>query len=345
MNRRNLSLLVLLLLVVVVEILVFSPKDTGLVAGDIDSDLRGGVAGSSSGRTSGLVSSESSGQIMQDFHLIESKPSGKEWELWSKRAEKPKDQEEWRIQGVRVRFYASSGVEYIVIGDRGVINTSKKDIKIIGGVETKSSNGYVFKSEQIVYESLNRVLKSPGPIAMQGFDSNGKMDLSLNGIDMISDFSNNRIEIKKNVQGKKLVKSDLFAAIRADRALLSGRDQTAEFYGAVTIDYAAMRISGPIAKFRYSSVYRDLEGIDVEGGIKVTDPEKFATSQTVNLNFNEDRIVFDGDPRVVQSGDEISGDRIVFFNGGKKVRVENVRAKVDADSGVAPGTLLKPQSK
>ena len=64
----------------------------------------------------------------------------------------------------------------------------------------------------------------------------------------------------------------------------------------------------------------------------MSDAEKFATAENLNVQFEQDKYVFKGHPRVVQDNDEMRGDEIVFLEGGKKVLVQKVRAKVDEKS-------------
>jgi lipopolysaccharide export system protein LptA len=49
----------------------------------------------------------------------------------------------------------------------------------------------------------------------------------------------------------------------------------------------------------------------------------------VDVYFKDDKVVFNGAPRVVQNGDELVGDQIVFLEGGKKVQVSNAKAQID----------------
>jgi lipopolysaccharide export system protein LptA len=60
----------------------------------------------------------------------------------------------------------------------------------------------------------------------------------------------------------------------------------------------------------------------------VTDTDKFATSGTVSLDVQEDKVVFSGSPRVVQNGDELVGDKITLLDGGRRVQVSNAKAQI-----------------
>ncbi|MNY67067.1 hypothetical protein D3C86_2045840 [compost metagenome] len=63
--------------------------------------------------------------------------------------------------------------------------------------------------------------------------------------------------------------------------------------------------------------------------MKVSDMDKYATSDSVNLDLLADKYTFKGKPKVIQNNDELSGEEIIFLDGGKKVKVEKVRAKME----------------
>ena len=90
-----------------------------------------------------------------------------------------------------------------------------------------------------------------------------------------------------------------------------------------------MRITGPEARFNYDPKTDVVKSVYVSGGTRVSDSEKWATSENVNVDFEQNKFVFRGDPRVVQNNDELRGDEIVFLDGGKQVDVRHARAKVD----------------
>lgn len=321
MSRRNAVLLGLILVIVFIEVLVFMPKDLDLSPGDSnDSKIRKDL------------SANPSGQVMHDVHLTEAKPSGKEWELWAKKAVKPRDGGEWNIEKVRVRFFGSNGVEYVVTGNTGRVETTTNDIQITGKVETRSSNGYIFKSERLFYDSKSRKLKSPDQVEMLGFSIQKSVEMKLTGEDLLADLSTNRIYINKNVAARKQVRPGKFLTIGSGKAVFSGQDRTAEFNGAVNMEVDSMKLSGPEAKFKYRADGVELESVEAVGGVKMTDANKFASGQKVVVNFVENSVLFTGKPRVMQNGDELVGDQIILLDGGKRIKVQNVKANMDTES-------------
>lgn len=320
MNKRNGIILGLLFGIIVLEILVLAPKDIGFPAGE------------EAAPTAPVRQEASSGQVMQDANLVVANSSGKEWELWADRAVRPDDASDWSVERVKVKFFAEGGVTYTVTGAKGSVVPNQndiRDVRISGNVVTRSSNGYVFKTESVIYDSKSRRLTSPGPVAMtsEGVESGG---LTLTGADLESDFSTNEIRINRNVRAKRRVRDEKIATIQSERAVFSGRSNHAQFFGNVVIDVDTMRISGPQAKFAYDPKTKEFESVDVGGGIRVSDTDKLATSSAVSVHFKEDRVIFTGGPRVVQNGDELVGDEIVFLDGGRKVQVSNAKAQFDA---------------
>jgi LPS export ABC transporter protein LptC len=331
-SRRNGIIIALLFVILVIEIVIVAPKELGTSVAD---DLAAAKRASEASRLSKASDKSQSGQVMKDVHLVEAAGEGKEWELWADRALRPKEFEQWTIEKVKVHFFADNGVMYTVTGERGRVVPEKKDIRIDGNVVTRSSNGYVFKTESLDYNSKARKLVSPTAVEMLGPKDKNGGELHLNGGALAADFGTNQISITKNVRAKRKVSvgkdQQRTAHIQAQRAEFSGKTNEANFYGDVVIDVETMQLSGPQAKFAYDPRTQMLDSMKIAGGAKVTDTDKFATSGTVDLYFKEDRVVFSGSPRVVQNGDELVGDEIVLMDGGKKVQVSNAKAQLEAN--------------
>ncbi len=325
MSKRNSIILGMLFLILVVEILIFAPNELGISPAEDQAQQTAAAPPDQE--------KPGTGQVMSDVYSIEAKGENREWELWADKALGPRNnKDEWTIQNVRVKFYADNGVIYNVTGKTGYVAPMRNDIRVVGNVITKSSNGYTFKTESAFYESGKRRLSSPTAVTMSGpADDNGG-PLTLNGGDLLADFNTNEINITRAVKARKVVKNNKVATIQSSKAEFSGRTNMARFLGNVVMDYDTMRVTGPEARFMYDSKSRSLDSIEVAGGVRVTDTDKFATSKSVSVSFKNERTVFNGMPRVVQNGDELTGDQIVFLDGGRKVQVSNAKADFDPES-------------
>lgn len=325
MSRRNSFILGLLFVILVVEILIVAPKEVGILPSQEKQDAAAPVQ-----------NKDGAGQIMYDAHLTETTVNGKDWELWAKRATKSQADEQLTIEKVKVKFFAENGVTYTVTGLKGRVQPDQKAMHIEGDVETRSSNGYVFKTPSAEYSSQARKLTSPGVVEMQGPKDNTGRNIHLTGAEMIADLASNEISINKNVVARKPVSKvgepERIANIQSQRAVFSGRSNQAHFFGNVVIDVDTMQVSGPQAKFDFDPKTDNLSAVQVAGGVKVTDTDKFATSGTVSMSFRDNKLVFKGSPRVVQNGDELVGDEITFLDGGKRVEVSNAKAQIDPKS-------------
>ncbi|MDX9732378.1 MAG: LPS export ABC transporter periplasmic protein LptC [Bdellovibrionales bacterium] len=328
-SKRNLVISLLLFLIVVVQIVVMLPQDIEPFDQGLELAASRGPIATKGASSSDSGASNGAQQVVVDAYMVEAKASGKEVELWAKKAYRPNDLEEWTLENVRAKFYASNGVIYTVTGDSGGVTTETYAMWIKGNVVTRSSNGYVFRSESAFYDPKAKKLKAPNAIDMQGpADSEGGR-LFLTGDNMIADMTTNQMIVHQNVRARRQVHGGRTARIQARSAVFSGKTNSATLSGAVVIDIETMRVTGPEAKFVYDPQTENLDSVMVAGGVRVTDADKYATSGSLSVFFKDDRYVFRGSPRVVQREDELIGDEIVFLNGGKQVQVLNAKAQVD----------------
>ncbi len=335
MSRRNSFILGLLFVILVVEIIILSPKEVGV------STEQAAREALPIGKSADAFT-ENSGQIMNNVQSVEAKGNVKEWELWATKALRMKANQDWTIEHVKVKFYASNGVIYTVTGRQGHVAPNDKgirDIQISGDVVTRSSNGYVFKSETALYDSISKHLSSPSEVKMSAPPDKNGGELTLTGKDLQADFSTNEIKVNQDVKTSKVLKDNKVAHIQSDRAVFSGRTKLAKFLGHVVLSLDTMTVTGPQAEFAYDSNGEHLDSILVGGGVKMSDTNRFATSRSVDVNFRDNRVVFQGAPKVTQNGDELTGDQIVFLNGGRQVQVMNVKAEIDPDKVEATKSL------
>jgi LPS export ABC transporter protein LptC len=268
-------------------------------------------------------------QAMHGVHLLETNESGKEWELWADEALSFRSLDQWSLKTVKAVFFGKNGVYFTVTGKKGRVETKTKNMHVEGNVITRSSNGYVFRSESMDYDSNTRQLRSPTKVVMNGPVDKQGSGLALKGHEMHMDLTTSLMVVEGQVQAQKALGDKRLLHIRSHSSQFSGKSKLARFLGNVVMDIETMRITGPEAEFAYDANQEIVTSVLVKGGVKVSDLDKWATSDRLQVNFVDDSYVFEGKPRMVQNNDELVGEKIYFFEGGKRVKVESARARMD----------------
>lgn len=272
---------------------------------------------------------QEAGRKMQGVHLVESQAGARDWELFADSAVGTEGKGTWDLKTVKVHFFSEKGVQFTVTGDTGRIDTKTKDIEIRGKVVTKSSNGYQFFSPSVSFESQKRILRSPEKVKMIGPSDEQGTGLVLEGESMETSMDDSLMKIHENVVASKKFRDGKKFKITSQNAEFSGKSNLALFKEQVAIQLDSMKMEGPEAQFQYRSGSDFLQSILVKGGVRVSDFDKYATSDSVRFDPLDNRYILSGNPRVVQNNDEIFGEQITLIDGGRKVRVEKVKARVE----------------
>jgi LPS export ABC transporter protein LptC len=331
---KNLIFVALLVLLFVEVLIVFPNKlehdDDKAVQARVELQEQKRKELEAAGKNANLDSSGGTAdQKMEGVHLVESQQGNRDWELFSKAAEGSQGSGSWKLQQVRVLFYNKEKVEFTATGDEGMIDAKSKDLTIRGNVTTRSENGYSFKTPSIHYYSSKRQIESPEDVIMEGPRDKTGAGLLLKGRRMVVNVDQSKMLIQEKVTAVKPMQEGKKFDVVADGAEFSGKNNTARFLGNVRMSYDNMRLEGPEASFLYNTGANLLSSVAISGGVKVSDADKFATSDSVNLDLLANKYIFKGRPKVIQNNDEISGEEIIFLEGGKKVKVEKVRAKME----------------
>lgn len=275
----------------------------------------------------------SAAQVMVGINVVETNKDQKEWELWADRAVSQDGKGDLDMEKVRIRFFGPEGIEFLVTGDRGQVDSETKNMKVLGSVVMESSNGYTFQTENMMYSSSEKLLFTSAIIHVKGPLEPSGARLTLTGQGMESSLAGEVMRILADVRASKKVpqRGGALMQIKSGLAELSSRDKSIFFKDSVTISLEEVRVSGPSARFVYDEQGRQLRALEMDGGIRVSDMDKWATSESVRIDLDKNQYVFKGRPRVVQDADELFGDEIVFLDGGRKVKVKNARVRVSKD--------------
>lgn len=268
-------------------------------------------------------------QKIEGFHLVESQKGRKDWELFAEIAVGSQKTEFLDLKKVRVLFYNKDKHEYTVTGEHGQVDGHSRNMTIDGHVVTQSSNGYVFKTEQIYYLAQDRKIRTPGALEMIGPSEGKNQGLRLTGNKMTILVDQSLMKIDSDVKSTRMMSDSKNIQISSDGAEFSGQNQEAKFLGRVKMIYDGMEINGPEAIFKYNPDSHILNSVQVSGGVQAQSKEKFATAENLNVDLLTQKMIFRGKPRLVQNNDVLNGDEIIFLDGGKKVKIEKVRAKME----------------
>lgn len=318
-KRVGALLLVVLFAALIVEVVIIAPND-----------LKEEKKKQAAQQQDDTFKDDKVQQKMDGVHVVEAQNDEKEWELWADKAVGFKADEALAMNQVKAIFFGKNGVKLTVTGSKGNVEPKTKNMRIEGNVVTKSSNGYTFKTESVSYQSDTRKLVSENPVEVTGPKDQLGRSLFIKGNSMRANVAEGLLDITGQVSAQK-TQNDKKMNIEADKVALNGKTRGVQFSGNVQISVGGVRVSGPDAIFRYEKNSDLLKSIELDGGIKVSDVNKYATSEKLAIFLDEDRYVFRGRPRVVQENDELSGDEITFLEGGKKVQVKNAKVRVSKE--------------
>lgn len=258
-------------------------------------------------------------QKMQGVHLVENSDNERGWELFANEATGTADSQ-WMLKNVKVQFFSENKSNFLVTGDVGEIDGTTKDMVIRGRVTTVSSNGYIFRTDTLRYSAKQKIMTSVDPVEMQGPADNSGAGFRLTGEKLLVEIVKNKMSILDKILATKVIQEKDFklTSVRAD---FSNKNQEATFSGDVKMNLGSMNVQAPIAVFNYSNKSRDLYRILLLKGVEFYENDRKGICQELEIDLVENKMTMRGQPKVQQGEDEISGQEIVFLDGGKKVKI------------------------
>ena len=136
-----------------------------------------------------------------------------------------------------------------------------------------------------------------------------------------------QIYLESKVNGEQILEDQQVVKFASDRAVLSSTRQKAEFSGNVRIEHAKRFIKSQEAHFNYNEVSKTFESLELKKNVELLQDDRRALIDDLKIDFASQKLTFSGQPRLYQGEDELVGDRIIFLDGGKRVKVENVKVK------------------
>ncbi|MBC7421771.1 MAG: LPS export ABC transporter periplasmic protein LptC [Bdellovibrio sp.] len=264
-------------------------------------------------------------QKMSGIHLVENSETEKGWELFANEASGTSDSQ-WVLKKVKVQFFSKDNSSFTVTGDVGEIDGASRDMIVRGNVITTSSNGYSFKTDSLRYDSKLKQMSSSDSVEMKGPPDQKGTGIKLTGLGLLVLVDQNKMNILNNVEAHKVIDKKNFD-LKSSTAEFSNRNHEALFSGNVKMNLGPSYVEAPKAFFKYSQQTKLLQTIVLNKGVKLAENDKRATCDELEIDLVEDKMTLRGQPRVQQGSDEIRGQEIVFLDGGKKVKINQVNIK------------------
>ncbi len=269
-------------------------------------------------------------QKMMGGHLIEAQGGKRDWELLSDVSISYQGRSDWDLEGVEIRFYNSELQDMVVKGKKGNIDMSTKDMKISGEVRIESSNGYVFFAPYIEYEAKNRLILCDRDVRVLGPMIKGKRALQLYSVGIQIPINERKMKLLKQVRGTQATEEGRVIQVKSETAELSSLSQTVSFEGKVNIENGDQSLRSEKALFAVDEQTKKFSLLDMKGSVELSQGSRKVLSEDLRIDFVSQKLTFSGKPRLIQDEDELTGDKIIFLEGGKKVKVEKVKAKGNA---------------
>lgn len=296
---------------------VFSPKDIGRQ----DSSYQQEIA---------VAKPRPPAQVMKEVLLTEfqSDDEGqKEWVLDAQSALSDSFEQSWQVLNSRVSFFKNNSEVVRIHAKRGWINTESRNLNLEQDVLGEAQNGYVFKTSELSYNSLEEKFTSDTEVY---FESPGR-NTQIRGSAMVGLIAPGTMQIAGPIKCEQQIEGYKRAVIQSDSAVMSLHERNMNFNDNLFIQMDDINITGQSAEFIYAKGKADLEMLRIKGKVFVSSGnDRSASADRLEIRLKEDLFLFQGSPRFVSGENVLVGNEIVLYDKGRRVQVLKGQVKSEA---------------
>jgi len=266
---------------------------------------------------------------LKAVHLVESFKDDKEWELFSESARNSESTASWLLSRVKVNFLDQEGRLTHVLGDEATFHSKDRKLHIFGNVSVETQNGYVIKTKEIFYTSKDRQLFTLNEVEIlrkEFGDALNKPQSTIKGGYMRTSMRDQEMLLGDTVKAARYLGGGRRLIVRSGEAKLSRNQGSVEFYESVNIVWGANEFSGDRAQFLYQEKENQLETVILTESVRIQADNRYASCEKAILDIQNGTTELLGNPRVVQSDNQITGDIILLNHEDDTVQVKNIRA-------------------
>jgi lipopolysaccharide transport protein LptA len=124
--------------------------------------------------------------------------------------------------------------------------------------------------------------------------------------------------------------------VEADHLLLLQARRLARFTDDVVVRRGDTVVRSPRMEARYDADGQ-LTRLELRGGVDVRQGDRRATGESADYDAQARTLVLQGDPKLYDQGDVLTGDRIDLALDSKEVRVERARGRLRPEAHKGEG--------
>jgi lipopolysaccharide transport protein LptA len=145
-----------------------------------------------------------------------------------------------------------------------------------------------------------------------------------------------KVVLRRSLGEEGHAKEAVPVRVEADRLVLLQARRLARFTEDVVVRRGDAVVRSPRMDARYDKDGQ-LTRLELRGGVDVRQGDRRATGQTADYDARARTLVLQGDPRLYDRGDVLTGERIDLALDSKEVRVERARGRLRPEAHKAEG--------
>jgi lipopolysaccharide transport protein LptA len=145
-----------------------------------------------------------------------------------------------------------------------------------------------------------------------------------------------RVVLRRSLAEERHATAAVPVKVEADRLVLTQARKLARFSEDVVIRRADAVVRSPRMDARYGEDGQ-LTRLELRGGVEVRQGDRRATGQTADYDAKSRTLVLQGDPKLYDQGDVLTGERIDLALDSKEVRVERAKGRLRPEAHKGEG--------
>jgi lipopolysaccharide transport protein LptA/LPS export ABC transporter protein LptC len=257
--------------------------------------------------------------VFRDVKYSGEKKGVIDWELRAKLARKFIDKPLVELEEIEGSYKPNPETVVLFKGAKGELNTETEKGRV-DNVEILYKDEYTIKSKSMDFDFKNSKVSSQGAVDLKG------KRLTLQGLGMVADTSEQVVHIEKDVHGTVETDTRRFN-FSSDRFSYNVKQNLYTFGGSVAVKGEDMTLFCDTIDI--TSKEDTVDKLDARGQVRLTSKGTLAKSGRAVYYFKEDKVTLEDSPRIVRDKVEMEGQLIVYNLSSGKFSVERPKLRIE----------------